>query len=57
MTQYNRSAGMTGFDEQEDVTDLKNTAFFKICLLMKNAEQINFVLIHKSAYSPLVDRQ
>ena len=53
--------GETGFDKQE--TKLQtywNTSFSKICLGMKNGQQINFLVISKQAnslYSLIADGQ
>ena len=52
MTEYNTSAGMTGFDGLETMLPTYwNTSFSKICLGMKNGEQINFIVINKTATS------
>ena len=52
MTEYNTSAGMTGFDGRETMLPTYwNTSFSKICLGMKNGEQINFIVINKTATS------
>ena len=52
MTEYNPSAGMTGFDELETLLPTYwNTSFSKICLGMKIDQQINFILLDKVAES------
>ena len=52
MTEYNTSAGMTGFDGLETMLPTYwNTSFSKICLGMKNDQQINFILLDKVAES------
>ena len=52
MTEYNPSAGMTGFDELETMLPTYwNTSFSKICLGMKIDQQINFILLDKVAES------
>ncbi|XP_022786251.1 uncharacterized skeletal organic matrix protein 5-like [Stylophora pistillata] len=49
---FNVSAGMTGLDEQETkLPTYWNTSFTKICLSMKNGEQVNFIMINKTADS------
>ena len=61
MTEYNPSAGMTGFDELETMLPTYwNTSFSKICLGMKIDQQINFILLDKvaeSLYSLIADGQ
>ena len=61
MTEYNPSAGMTGFDNQETMLPTYwNTSFSKICLGMKIDQQINFILLDKvagSLYSLIADGQ
>ena len=61
MTEYNPSAGMTGFDNQETMlATYWNTSFSKICLGMKIDQQINFILLDKvaeSLYSLIADGQ
>ncbi|PFX24564.1 hypothetical protein AWC38_SpisGene10818 [Stylophora pistillata] len=52
MTELNTSAGMTGFDEQESkLPTYWSTNFNKICLGMKKNNDINFILINKTAES------
>ena len=61
MTEYNPSAGMTGFDGLETMLPTYwNTSFSKICLGMKIDQQINFILLDKvaeSLYSLIADGQ
>ena len=52
MTEFNTSAGRTGFDEQKTMLPTYwNANVTKFCLGMKNGEQINFILINKTAES------
>ncbi|PFX28221.1 hypothetical protein AWC38_SpisGene7037 [Stylophora pistillata] len=51
-TGFDVSAGMTGLDEKETkLPTYWKTSFTKICLGMKNSEQVNFILINKTADS------
>ncbi|XP_022786217.1 uncharacterized skeletal organic matrix protein 5-like [Stylophora pistillata] len=61
MVEFDASAGMTGFDEQETkLPTYWNTSFKSICLGMKNGDETNFVLINEPAdslYSLIADGQ
>ena len=58
---YNLAAGQSGFDTQETkLPSYWNTSFSKICLGMKIGQQINFIVINKTAsslYSLIADGQ
>ena len=60
-TNYNLAGGMTGFDLQETkLPTFWNTPFSKICLGMKIGQQVNFIVINKTAnslYSLIADGQ
>ena len=59
--EYNLPGGKTGFDSQETkLPSYWNISFTKICLGMKNGQQINFIVIDKQAnslYSLIADGQ
>ena len=58
-TEHNLLGGETGFDAQETkLPSYWNTSFTKICLGMKITQQINFIVINKTAdslYSLIAD--
>ena len=58
---FNLEGGKTGFDSQETkLPTYWNTPFSKICLGMKIGQQINFIVINKTAdsmYSLIADGQ
>ena len=60
-SEYNLPGGETGFDTQETkLPTYWNTPFSKICLGMKIDQQINFIVVNKSAkslYSLIADGQ